>query len=143
MNFVVHMNELEPSDAAAFKGLASRLRSMSEREPSPSLEGRIMAAVEEERQRERRRFRVPGSWRGAAAAAALIAAGLYFYSGVERRHERAVADTQAGVGWLAANQEADGTWSPASTAAPRAIAPRSPRFRRWPSTERQTAIRSR
>ena len=113
MNVEAHMNELAPSDAAAFRALAARLRAAPEREPSPSLEGRILAAVDEERRRERRRFRAPSPWWGAAAAAALVAAALCFYSGVGGRARPAEAGAGAGVSWLAANQEADGTWSPA------------------------------
>ncbi len=113
MNFELHMNELDPADAAAFRALATRLRAAPGREPSPELEGRILAAVEEERRRARRRFRVPSPWWGAAAAAALVAALTLFRLPERGRACRSAAPAEAGVAWLATSQEADGTWSPA------------------------------
>ena len=113
MNFEAHMNELAPSDAEAFRALAAQLRARPEREPSPALESRILAAVEEERLRARRRFRFPAPWWKPAAAAALLVACFYFYTGVGRRAVREPGGAQGGVAWLAASQEADGTWSPA------------------------------
>lgn len=112
MNFEAHMNELAPEDAAAFRALAGRLHAGPEREPSPDLTGRILAAVDAERERELRRFRAPAPWWGiAAAAAALVAAVTYF---MDIRSGSEPGDSAgAGLVWLASNQESDGTWSPA------------------------------
>jgi hypothetical protein len=107
MNLETQLSELAAPDAAAFRLLAERLRARREREPSEDLTDRIMAAVDAERARERRRFRLPAPWWGVAAAAALVAA-LSFVS-VYQHRSRVSAD---GYAWLAANQEPDGTWSP-------------------------------
>jgi len=110
MNFEAHMAALPPSEAEAFRAIAGQLRSLREREPSPHLTDRILAAVDAERQHERRcRNRAPW-WGVAAAAAALVAAVSYFWTA----SSAAPADpVQTGLAWLAANQEANGTWSPA------------------------------
>lgn len=113
MNVEAHLKELDPADAAVFSELAARLRAAPERTPSPALEGRILAAVEQERRRARRRFRVPAPGWGAAAAAALILAFGLFDLTDRLRQEPGSARQAGGVAWLAANQEPDGTWSPA------------------------------
>jgi hypothetical protein len=110
MNVESHLRELAPADAAAFRAVAARLRTLPEREPSPGLEARILARVEEARTRRRRR--VPSPWWGAAAAAGLIAA-VTLFDLVERRSAGKTDVSTGGVVWLAANQEPDGTWSPA------------------------------
>ena len=112
MKISTHMNELAPADAAAFRALAGRLRAAPEREPSAGLTDRILSAVDAERGRNRRRFRVPAPWWGTVAAA-LIAA-LSLLSVYQHRSRAAAPAGQAdGYAWLAASQEADGTWSPA------------------------------
>ncbi len=112
MNVEQHLSELSAADAAAFRAIAEQLRGIPERTPSASLESRILAAVAAEAARARRlRFRL---WRwgiAAAAAAALIAVSLPCGP---RLKAGAPADwLAADVDWLAANQEPDGTWSPA------------------------------
>lgn len=111
MNFEAHMSELKDEDAAAFRALAGRLRAAPEREPSASLDGRILAAVDAERESLCRRTRLRSPWWGAAAAAvALTLAALYF--GV-RDVGGPAGSAAGGAAWLAAHQEDDGTWSPA------------------------------
>lgn len=110
MNFETHMNELAPSEAMAFRAIAGQLRIVREREPSPGLTDRILAAVDAERRHERR-FRSRAPWWGiAAAAAALVAAVSYFWTASSAGPADPV---QAGLAWLASSQEANGTWSPA------------------------------
>jgi hypothetical protein len=113
MNFDTHLQELDPSDAQAFRAVAARLRAAPERQPSPGMEARILAAVEQERQRERRRFRAPSPWWGAAAAAGLLAAVTLFDLSGRLRACKAASPRDPELAWLAENQEADGTWSPA------------------------------
>ncbi len=113
MKLAAHLNELAAPDAAAFRALAVRLRAMPEREPSAELTGRIMAAVDAERDRNQRRFRWPGP-RWGIAAAALLVVSLSLFS-VYQHHaglSGAAAQPADGSAWLAANQEPDGTWSP-------------------------------
>lgn len=111
MNFDAHMSELSAEDAKAFRELAARLRAAPEREPTASLDGRILAAVDAERARLCRRARLRSPWWGAAAAAvALALAALYFGA---RDAASAFGSHGSGVAWLAEAQEADGTWSPA------------------------------
>jgi len=109
MKLTAHLNELDASDAAAFRKLAERLRSVPDREPSADLADRILAAVDAERGRSRRR--TPAPWWGVAAAALLVAA-LSLFS-VFRQGRTCGASAEDGLAWLAAAQEPDGTWSPA------------------------------
>jgi len=115
MNFESHMNELAFTDAAAFRKLAGCLRAMPEREPSADLADRVLAAVDAERNRKPRRFRAPAPWWGIAAAAAVAVAAVALYTFAPSRGSRvaAAAVPSDGLAWLAANQESDGTWSPA------------------------------
>ena len=109
-----HLSELASTDAAALRTLAERLRARPEREPSGDLTDRIMAAVDAERARARRRFRAPAPWWGiAAAAAGLIAAVTLFGLSGRSRSAQTAAPRDGGFAWLASSQEADGTWSPA------------------------------
>ena len=112
MNVATHMNELSPADAAAFSAFVGRLRAAPEREPSAGLTDRILAAVDAERGRNRRRFRVPSPWWGTALAASLAIALslLSVYQHLTRVAAR--AGQPDGYAWLAASQESDGTWSP-------------------------------
>lgn len=113
MKLSAHLNELAAPDAAAFRMLAARLRAMPEREPSADLTDRIMAAVDAERARSRRRFRMPEP-RWSIAAAALLVVSLSLFS-VYQDHSGssgAAAQPAEGTAWLASNQEPDGTWSP-------------------------------
>ena len=112
MNFATHLNELAPADAAAFSALAGCLRAMPGREPSAGLTDRILAAVDAERGRNRRRFRVPAPWWGTIAAS-LIAAFSLLSVYLHRTGAPASSEKPAGFAWLAASQEPDGTWSPA------------------------------
>lgn len=107
MNFETHMGELAPAEAAAFRSVARALRAVPEREPTASLEGRILAAVEGERGRARRRR--PWQW-GLAAAAGLAAALTLFDLSMRGRAPASPAD---GIRWLAESQSPDGTWDPA------------------------------
>ncbi len=107
-----HLGELAAPDAAAFRTLATRLRARPEREPTDGLSDRIMAAVDAERARNRRRFRMPAPWWGVAAAAGLLAAVTLFDLSDRCRSAQTMAQQDGRIAWLAANQEADGTWSP-------------------------------
>lgn len=115
MKLATHLNEMPAPDAKAFRALASRLRARPEREPSPDLTGRIMAAVDAEakRVRHRRRFRLFAPWWGTAAAAALVMSFSLFSVYQHRTGASARAEQDDRYAWLAANQEADGSWSPA------------------------------
>ncbi|MDD4018401.1 MAG: hypothetical protein PHV28_10715, partial [Kiritimatiellae bacterium] len=62
MKLAAHLNELSLPEAAAFRGLVERLRSLPGRTPAADLTGRIMAAVDAERSRARRR--PPSPWWG-------------------------------------------------------------------------------
>jgi len=109
MKLTAHLNELSLPEAAAFRGLVERLRSLPERTPAADLTGRIMAAVDAERCRTRRRPLSP--WWGFAAAA-LLAVTLSLVS-VYRNGYRCGGSPAEGLSWLAAAQEPDGSWSPA------------------------------
>ncbi len=109
MNLTAHLNELNLPEAAAFRGLVERLRSMPERMPAADLTGRIMAAVDAERGRARRRPLSP--WWGLGAAAVLTVA-LSLVS-VYRNGCKCGTPPPDGLSWLAAAQEPDGSWSPA------------------------------
>lgn len=113
MNLTSHLNELPAQEAAAFRALAENLRAQPEREPSPGLTGRIMGAVDAERAREKPRFRLPSPRWSIAAAAGLVASLSLFAVYQHRSSAYASADPSGGYAWLAANQEADGSWSPA------------------------------
>jgi len=110
MRLEAHLNELAAPEAAAFRALAARLRTLPERVPPEDLTGRILAAVEEERSRKRAFFRTPAPWWGAAAAVA--AAGVIAAVSLINPPDPAGSDPDSGIAWLAANQEADGTWDP-------------------------------
>jgi squalene cyclase len=112
MNLASHLNELGPADSASFRALAERLRAGAEREPSADLTDRIMAAVDAERARERRRFRMPSPRWSIAAAAVLVVSLSLFSVYQERNGSPAPAEQADGYAWLAANQEADGSWGP-------------------------------
>jgi len=109
MKLTAHLNELSLPEAAAFRGLVERLRSVPERTPAADLTARIMAAVDAERSRARRRL--PSPWWGFAAAA-LLAVTLSLVS-VYRKGCRGAEPAADGLSWLAAAQEPDGSWSPA------------------------------
>jgi hypothetical protein len=112
MNFDAHMNELDAADAAAFRALAARLREAPQREPSASLDGRILAAVDAERGRLRSRLRMHVPWWGVAAAAAAVRV-VGSVAVIGARGPAGPSDSfAAGVAWLAESQEPDGTWSP-------------------------------
>ena len=118
MNLEMHLSELTAPDALAFRALADRLRAAPERTPSAGLADRILAAVDEERAHGRggsgQRPRFP-QWRAAAAAVAAglaAAVTLFYYAGDRFRAEDQAVAPATGIGWLAANQEADGTWDP-------------------------------
>jgi hypothetical protein len=109
MNLETHLNELAEPDAAAFRGVVGRLRGAPQREPSAALTERILSAV---RDAERPRRPSPFlSWRWAAAlAAGLVAAvTVFLFQGRSGNPH----PSEGGVDWLAARQEADGTWDPA------------------------------
>ena len=111
MRLEAHLNDLAAPEAAAFRALAARLRTLPERVPSSDLTGRILAAVEQEKSRKRTFFRTPAPWWGAAAAAA--AAGLIAaVSLITPPDPSGGSGPDSGTAWLAANQEADGTWNP-------------------------------
>lgn len=114
MTLETHLNELALPEAAALYTVVERLRAVPEREPSPELAERILAAVNAERAREHRRFRVPAPGWGAAAAAALVITLSLFSLFLPRGNRGPQAGSaDAGLVWLAANQEADGSWNPA------------------------------
>jgi len=51
MNLNAHLSELPAAEAAAFRTLVARLQAAPQREPSPQLASRILAAVASERTR--------------------------------------------------------------------------------------------
>jgi hypothetical protein len=112
MNLETHLNELAAPEAAGFRDVAGRLRAVPQREPSAALTGRILAAVQADRARRRRLCPAPRAlWRGAAAlAASLVAVATVFLCQSRLGGGRSA---EGSVGWLAAHQEADGTWNPA------------------------------
>ena len=114
MNLETHLNELPEADAADFRNVVGRLRDMPQREPSADLADRILAAVAEEQDGAARapdtrpcgwKNRAP--WRIAAALAAGLVAVVTLFA------LREPAAPEDGLAWLAACQEADGTWNPA------------------------------
>ena len=120
MNLYAHLSELPAAEATAFRALVTRLRAQPQHEPSPLLTSRIMAAVAAERahptpnvqpetRNQKPETRNPKLWYWAAAglAACLLAVLTLF--------DRPAASTAADptTAWLAANQEADGSWQPA------------------------------
>jgi len=104
MNVNQHLDELPCADASAFRALVRQLRSIPEVEPGDDLHMRIMAQVSQ------RRTRRHGGW-GYGLTAAAVA--LLFFTLHTGRSDR-LFDHPASkdLHWLAANQEADGTWSP-------------------------------
>lgn len=109
MNLAAHLAALPPAEANGLRAVAERLRQLPEREPSADLTERILRAVNTEHSRPP--FRAPKLWRVAAVLVATLAlVALYLRFGVP-----AVRDAQADDGscWIAAAQEADGTWQPA------------------------------
>lgn len=113
MNLETQLNELQDAEAAAFRKVVGRLRDAPRREPSADLAGRILAAVAEERGSARTSGTRPcgwkkrAPWRVAAALAAGLVAVVTFFA------LREPAAPEDGLAWLAACQEADGTWNPA------------------------------
>ena len=106
-----HLAHLEAPEATAFRAVIERLRAAPEREPSAGLTGRILAAVDEERSRNRRRFRTPWPWWGAAAAA--VAAGLIAAVTLINPSDPSCSPgPDPTLAWLVASQEPDGTWDP-------------------------------
>jgi len=127
MNLYAHLSELPDAEATAFRTLVAHLRSLPQREPSPLLTARILAAVAAERTHHptlsaQRPTRTPNPgpgtqdpgtppprlWRWVAAAAGLLVAVTLF-----NRQAAPVSIDDDPVAWLAARQEADGSWLPA------------------------------
>ncbi len=115
MNLYAHLQEQPDAEAADFRMLVARVRAVPQREPSPQLAARILTAIASERARlstptAQPVTRNPKPWRWAAAAA--LAAGLLAALTLFNRPTEPVpADDPAA--WLAACQEADGSWQPA------------------------------
>ena len=134
MNLYAHLSELPATEAIAFRALVTRLHTLPQREPSPLLTSRILAAVAAERAHptpdvqpetgnqkpetrnpkpetgnQKPETRNPKLWYWAAAglAACLLAVLTLF----DRPTAPIVADPT--TAWLAASQEADGSWQPA------------------------------
>ena len=109
MNLETQLNELPDTEAAAFREIVGRLRDAPRREPSADLAGRILAAVAEERSRAQMpdtKRRIP--WRIVVGLAAGLVAVVTFFA---PREPAAPMDNE--LAWLAACQEADGSWNPA------------------------------
>ena len=116
MNLEAHLSELTMSESVIVRALVERLRARPEHTPSAGLTDRILAAVDEERSRRQGRGggrRPSFPWRRVAAlAAGLVATMTLFYAADLFHAGSPVVPPSAGIGWLAANQEADGTWDP-------------------------------
>ncbi|OQC23357.1 MAG: hypothetical protein BWX70_02846 [Verrucomicrobia bacterium ADurb.Bin070] len=123
MNLNAHLSELPAAEAAAFRTLVARLQAAPQREPSPQLASRILAAVASERTQRPTLNAQPITtnhkpvtsnyrlWRWAAALAAGLLAALTLF---DRPAAPQPADPAADpAAWLAASQEADGAWQPA------------------------------
>ena len=118
MNLHTHLSELPDAEAAAFRTLVARLHTLPLREPSPLLASRILASVASERARnpkpetrnQKPETRNPPPWRWAAAA---LAAGLLVAATLFNRPDAPAATADDPAAWLAACQEADGSWQPA------------------------------
>jgi len=119
MNLYAHLSELPAAEATAFRALVTRLRALPQHEPSPLLTSRILAAVADERahptldvqpetRNQKPETQKPRLWYWAAAglAACLLAVLTLF----DRPADPTAADPTV---WLAASQEADGSWQPA------------------------------
>jgi hypothetical protein len=113
------------AEAKAVRETVRRVRAVPLREPSPGLTARIMQALPAaEAARPRFRFAFHPV-RAAAAAALLLALGVAILTIPRVQHRRQTAavahrqrlDRQAGEAavWIAAQQEADGTWRPSRT----------------------------
>ncbi len=106
MNIEAHLAELEVAGAAPLRHLVARLRTLPEVEPSTDLPERIMRAVAQER---RGRPLPRMVWRMAQVVAAVVLAAITliycqsYFGGSSNRH----------LVWLAAQQQADGSWEPA------------------------------
>lgn len=114
MTVETHLELLPAAEAEALRGIVARLRAAPERVPSAALAGRVLAAVDAERARGARRIRPPAPWWGFAAAAAVIlcaSLGVVFLGRMAGGAGGSGAEAE-GVAWLAASQEADGTWDP-------------------------------
>ena len=97
MTITTHLDELPENDARDFRTIVRMLRALPEAEPSPGLNGRILARL-------RGGPRLTKVWWWAAAAASL-AVMLVLHSNRP--------SSGKDIRWLAENQEADGTWAPA------------------------------
>jgi len=128
MNLNAHLSELPAAEAAAFRTLVARLQAAPQREPSPQLASRILAAVASERTQRPTLNAQPITtnhkpvtsnyrlWRWAAAlAAALLAAVTLFNRPAAPLPAAPLPANPAAdpAAWLAACQEADGAWQPA------------------------------
>jgi hypothetical protein len=113
MKLETHLDERAAPEAAALRTVVARLRAAPEREPSAGLAGRILAAVDAERAGGGRRpiWRIAARprWMGAAAA---LAAGLLAAVTLFDWQPCPGGADQADAAWIAACQEADGTWDP-------------------------------
>ncbi|MDR2850327.1 MAG: hypothetical protein LBW77_07315, partial [Verrucomicrobiota bacterium] len=114
MNLEMQLDELPAPEADALRAVVRRLRAVPPREPSAGLTGRVLAAVQAERGgRAGRRlmFRFVESpfkpWWGAASVAVLLGVASLFHGPARG------TGAEDGLGWLAGQQEADGTWDPA------------------------------
>jgi len=112
MNLEAHLSELAVPEAAAFRAVIDRLRTLPEREPSADLTGRILAAVDSDR--GRRRSDPPWVhapwWVAAAAMAAGLLAIVTLFAPPARRGTGPSPEMR--LAWLAASQERDGSWDP-------------------------------
>jgi len=102
MDMTAHLETLTDGDARAFRHIIHLLKAQPEAEPSPGLHDRIVAASHAAR-------RTPNAfmWRwGLGIAASLLI--LLSLATILRPGKK-----EQGTHWLAENQEADGTWSPA------------------------------
>lgn len=105
MNVNQHLDELPSAEASAFRALVRQLKSIPEVEPDGDLHARIMAQVNQ------RNVRRSGGWWYGLAAAAVVA--LLFSMLRPWQSNRIFAHPVSNdLRWLAANQEADGTWNP-------------------------------
>ena len=110
------------AEAEAVRATVRQVRAAARREPSPGLTRRILQALPAEP--DARPAFHPAFWPLRIAAALLLAAGAGLLVARVREHqqtrasldrERLTRQADAAAAWIAAQQEADGTWRPSRT----------------------------
>ena len=106
MDITAHLGELQESEAQAFRAIVRLLKARPEATPPPALHDRIMAQLPPKRTRLSVMW-----WKWGAPIAASLVVFLALVGLLKLQIKTPGADDD--LRWLAANQEADGTWDPA------------------------------